>query len=292
LQEEHPKQLDPPPNRNDECSEMLTKLLIYLCSISPFARRKLWHWWYQRWARQVDSGAWTFMNYGLAWPAGEQAPDLLPADEPDRYCAQLYHRVAAPGQLRGKLVLEVGAGRGGGAAFVALYHHPLQLTAVDFSPRAIAFCKARHRLPQLRFEEGDAEKLPLADASFDAVINVESSHCYGSVPQFLAEVTRVLKPGGCFLFADLREAPEMQSLHAQLADLPGMEVVESEDLTTLVAAALTADHPRKYALIDSLVPQAQRAMFREFAGIEGSTIHRNLSSGVLLYHRWMLRRTV
>ena len=130
----------------------------------------------------------------------------------------------------------------------------------------------------------------MSDDDFDAVINVESSHCYGSVSAFFAEVTRVLRPGGCFLFADLREAPEMAALEKQLAALPGMEVVETEDLTPNVAAALTADHGRKQQMIGELIPESQRAMFREFAGLEGSKIHRNLTSRHLLYYRWALRR--
>jgi fatty-acid O-methyltransferase len=43
---------------------------------------------------------------------------------------------------------------------------------------------------------GDAENLPFPQVSFDAVINVESAHCYGSIERFLAEVHRVLRPGG------------------------------------------------------------------------------------------------
>ncbi len=270
---------------------MITKLLLFLCEVSPRARRALWRWWYERWARRVDSGTWTFMNYGFAWPEGEVPPALQPEDEPDRFCAQLYHRVAAPGQLAGKEVLEVGAGRGGGAAFVARYHEVARLTAVDFSPQAVAFCQGRHRLGQLEFQTGDAESLPFPDGSFDAVINVESSHCYGSVPSFLAEVTRVLRPGGFFLYADLREAPEMAALTKQLEGLPGIKVIESEDLTAHVAAALTRDHGRKQQMIETLIPAAQQAMFCEFAGLEGSTIHRNLTSRTLLYFRWVLQRT-
>ena len=51
---------------------------------------------------------------------------------------------------------------------------------------------------------GNAESLPFADESFDAVINVEASHGYPDFPRFLAEVARVLRPGGHFLYADFR----------------------------------------------------------------------------------------
>ena len=55
---------------------------------------------------------------------------------------------------------------------------------------------------------GDAESLPFGDEMFDAVVNVESSHCYGSTPAFLAQVKRVLRCGGHFLFADLLDRSE------------------------------------------------------------------------------------
>ncbi|QDU31359.1 Phthiotriol/phenolphthiotriol dimycocerosates methyltransferase [Anatilimnocola aggregata] len=55
----------------------------------------------------------------------------------------------------------------------------------------------------LSFVVGDAENLPFEDDTFDAVVNVESSHCYRSDPAFLAQVRRVLRTGGHVLFADL-----------------------------------------------------------------------------------------
>ena len=54
-----------------------------------------------------------------------------------------------------------------------------------------------------------AESLPLGDASVDVLVNVESSHCYGNFQKFIAEVHRVLKVGGVFLFADFRDDEEI-----------------------------------------------------------------------------------
>ena len=53
--------------------------------------------------------------------------------------------------------------------------------------------------------QADAEKLPFDDESFDAIINVESSHCYPHIDSFLSEVRRVLAPGGCFGIVDFRK---------------------------------------------------------------------------------------
>ena len=45
----------------------------------------------------------------------------------------------------------------------------------------------------------------------DVVLNVESSHCYGSMPRFLAEVRRVLEPRGYFLHADFRARSALET---------------------------------------------------------------------------------
>merc|ERR1719335_1617700 len=46
--------------------------------------------------------------------------------------------------------------------------------------------------------------LPFADGSMDVVLCIESSHCFADFERFLAEVRRVLRPGGRFSLADLR----------------------------------------------------------------------------------------
>ena len=271
---------------------MLTRLLIFLCAISPFLRKKLWLWWYGKLAREIDAGIWTFMNYGYLPPESATAKNLSlkPEDEPDRLCIQLYERVASPASLVGANVLEVGSGRGGGSSYFARYHKPTQVTGMDYSSEAVAFCQERHRaVPNLQFVVGDAEKLPFAAASFDVVVNVESSHCYGNVGKFFNEVARVLRPGGYFVFADLRGATEMDQLKEMLAAQP-WEQIEEEDITARVAAALKADDARKRAMIAEVVSPRLRPMFEEFAGVEGGKISQGFQKRDLLYFRFAFRR--
>ena len=64
----------------------------------------------------------------------------------------------------------------------------------------------------------DSEDLPFPDDSFDAVINIESSHTYPNFSRFLAEVARVLRPGGHFLYTDVRNTPDIAAWEAALAD--------------------------------------------------------------------------
>ena len=145
---------------------------------------------------------------------------LAASDEPNRFCIQLYHRTATQVDLSGKRVLEVGCGHGGGASYLMRTLHPASYTGLDLNPAGIAFCRKRHNLPGLDFVQGDAENLPFADESFDAVINIESSHLYPRFPRFLAEVARVLRPGGHFLYADLRPRVCIAEWEAALADAP------------------------------------------------------------------------
>ena len=159
--------------------------------------------WYRLNSRYFSNDDMVFFNWGYE----EDPPMALPlaeSDEPNRYFIQLYHRVATQVDLTGKRVLEVSCGHGGGASYVMRTLGPASYTGLDLNPVGLDFCRKKHQLPGLDFVEGNAEKLPFPDQSFDAVINIEASHCYPEFPRFLAEVARVLRPGGHFLYADTR----------------------------------------------------------------------------------------
>src|SRR5262245_50784956 len=167
---------------------MLIRLAMKLTELSPGFKRFLWRRWYQYLAG-YQLRDWRFMNYGFSPSNGDRtALSLRPEDEPNRSSIQLYHQVASAVPLEGLDLLEVGCGRGGGASYVKRYLGPRQLTGVDFSAKAVRFCRGNYHLDGLSFVQGDAESLPLAAESFDAVLNVESSHCYGSMSAFLREV--------------------------------------------------------------------------------------------------------
>ena len=51
------------------------------------------------------------------------------------------------------------------------------MKGIDFSKKAIEFCRKYYSVDGLSFAQGDAENLPLADNSVDVIINLESSHC-------------------------------------------------------------------------------------------------------------------
>jgi len=268
---------------------MLIRVAMRLIELSPQFRRFLWQRWYEHLAgyRVTD---WGFMNYGYSsLQADDPGLPLQAEDEPNRFSIQLYHHVASAVALDGLNVLEVGCGRGGGASFIKRYLGPQRMTGIDFSAKAVRFCRDHHRLDGLSFVCGDAESLPLDDASFDAVINVESSHCYGSMPVFLRQVRRVLRPGGYFLFADLRSAGDRDRLHQQILD-SGMTLLDQQDITANVVEALRRDSERKFALIEQNVNKRLLNTFRQFAAVEGSETFNGFRNGTFVYVRYLLQK--
>jgi ubiquinone/menaquinone biosynthesis C-methylase UbiE len=228
-----------------------------------------------------------FMNYGYA---SDQPLTLLPEDEEHRYSIQLYHHVAAAADLQGAQVLEVGSGRGGGASYICRYLGPQAVVAVDLAPNAIDFCHRHYQLPNLIFEQADAENLPYPDNTFDALLNVESSICYQNPDRFFAEVERVLRPGGHFLYADIRNEEEIDAWSAQL-DALNLVKLDEEDITPNVLRALDQDHARRKQLINKHVPWLLRSTFNEFAGLQGSRFfYGAFAEGKKIYKRYLFRK--
>lgn len=96
----------------------------------------------------------------------------------------------------GVRLLDIACGPGHGTAEGA--KRGARATGLDFSATMLALARSRH--PSLEFVEGDAEKLPFPDASFDAVtMNYGLLHL-DRPDTALAEAARVLAPGGRFAF--------------------------------------------------------------------------------------------
>ncbi len=145
-------------------------------------------------------------------------------------------------------MLEVGCGHGGGASYLVRTLRPASYTGLDLNRAAIAFCRRRHDLPNVDFVHGDAEKLPFPDESFDAVVNVESSAAYPHFSRFLAEVARVLRPEGHFLYTDLRPRSNVADWEAALAEAP-IRMLSQQDINAEVVRGLEMNSPRMSELV-------------------------------------------
>lgn len=262
-------------------------LLERLFSI-PSIRKAIWRMWYPFLTRRLRSEEVLFLNYAFETdpPVGLKLDE---ADEVNRGCIQLYHHVASQVDLKGKTVLEVSCGHGGGASWIMRTMQPAAYTGLDLNPTGIGFCQRRHALPGLTFTQGDAQRLPFGDASLDAVINVEASHCYPDFPGFLAEVARVLRPGGHFLYADFRFEPDFQAWEKAIAEA-SMRIVQTRIINAEVLRGMDLNAPRSQALIVQRLPGFLHALGRDFAGIPGSRVYEALREGELSYRSWCFRR--
>jgi ubiquinone/menaquinone biosynthesis C-methylase UbiE len=255
---------------------------------SAAIRKKIWQLWYPFLTRRLRADDVLFLNYAFEENPPRALP-LDPADEPNRACIQLYHHVATQIDLRGKRVLEVSCGHGGGASWLTRTLRPVSYTGLDLNPRGIAFCRSRHRVDGLSFVQGDAENLPFPDTSFDAVLNVEASHCYPRFPRFLSEVARVLRPGGAFLYADFRFNQGLAEWDAAIAAAP-LTPRQRRVINAEVLRGMTRNSERSMKLIVHHLPGFLHSLGRDFAGVRGSRIYHAIERGELSYRSYLFEK--
>jgi len=249
---------------------------VYRLGFNPYVMKAFAKVFYPLFTRLV-AGDGQFLNDGYE----EDPPMALPlaaSDEPNRFPIQLYHRTATQADLSGKRVLEVGSGHGGGASYLTRTLQPASYTGLDLNPAAIASCRERHDVPGLDFVHGNAEDLPFAVETFDAVVNVESSHCYPHFSRFLAEVARVLRPGGHFLYTDLRPRLGTADWEAALAGAP-LRMVSERVINAEVLRALDERSEGSLEVLSRQLPGPLQGIGREAYHVKGSRFYRDLVSG-------------
>lgn len=107
--------------------------------------------------------------------------------------------------LSPRAICDVGCGTGLFTEDLARRHPGAQVVGLDLSAGMLAEAR-RHRPRSLQLVRGSVYDLPFPDASFDLLTNSISMHWYRDRERALAELCRVLRPGG-FLIAAVPTSP-------------------------------------------------------------------------------------
>lgn len=250
-------------------------------------QRFILHGWYEVIARMDRDADLIFMNYGYA------STNTLPqhsASDPYYFSRNLYDAVVGDITLTDQHVLEVGCGHGGGAVHLFQKHRPKTYVGLDRTHSAIKKNQAWQANSSLNFVRGRADRLPYPDQSFGRVINIESSHNYPSMEEFLTETYRILENDGYFLFADFRGLEGIKTL-PEMFTSAGFEIKVHKNITSNILAACDLDTPRRLQLITEKVPVFLQEFFHNFAGIKDSNgSYRKFKNGEFEYHRFILQK--
>jgi SAM-dependent methyltransferase len=112
------------------------------------------------------------------------------------------HVVKFAGIAAGEHVLDVATGTG--VVAITAARAGARVTGLDLTPALLEQARENARIAKMDeivWTEGDAESLPYPDASFDVVVS-QFGHMFAPRPEIaIAEMRRVLKPGGRVAFA-------------------------------------------------------------------------------------------
>jgi ubiquinone/menaquinone biosynthesis C-methylase UbiE len=99
---------------------------------------------------------------------------------------------------------------GSGHTAFALAPHVRSVIGIDITPemlREAEALKAARSIDNVVFRTGDVHRLPFDDGSFDLVTCRRAAHHFSNIGRALAEIRRVLRPGGRVVIDD-RSVPE------------------------------------------------------------------------------------
>ena len=227
-----------------------------------------------------------FLNYGYV-PDGH--PQVAPFDLPEgllnRNNVKLNLEVIGAHDLNGREILDISCGRGGNLATIGKYYQTRRRVGLDLTCAHIWFCKTRYASEGAGFLVGDAEDLPFESGTFDAILNVEASGHYPNLFRFYAEVRRVLKPGGCFLYTDLFSAECVAQNRRFLGDV-GFALEREQDITSNVLLSCDETAHRHVRAFGSAQDQA----LSQILATPGSAMYEDMKSGRLTYRLFNVRK--
>ena len=137
-------------------------------------------------------------------------------------------------------VLEIGIGTGRNLPH---YRDDVRLTGIELSPAMLEIARARARElgRQVDLRVGDAQALEFADDSFDTVVCTLSLCTIPDDRAAVAQVRRVLRPGGRFLLVSFYAAMVAAGLIVEFV-FDGLGLIPSERKAKVIEASVTLNY--------------------------------------------------
>lgn len=137
-------------------------------------------------------------NYGHV--AERIAPGLVPIES---YFEHMERYVLAGHLIRGRnTAVDLACGTGYGTSYLS-QRSVKQIIGIDIEEDVVAYAQSAYAVPAggLTFCTGGADSIPIAKRSIDAFVSFETIEHVPNPARFLAEVRRVLKPGGMLVLS-------------------------------------------------------------------------------------------
>lgn len=169
-------------------------------------------------------------------------------------------------RCRGLRVVDAGCGEGYGSAWLA--RSAAAVTGVDLVAGVVAH--ARRAYPGVAFVEAELSRVPLPDGAAQAVVSLQVIEHLWDVPAFLAEVGRLLAPGGELLCA----TPN------RLTFTPGSDTPTNPfHVREYTAGELVEELARAGFRVRALLGLQHRARLRAVEGLAGRTLPELVLAG-------------
>ncbi|CAF1362467.1 unnamed protein product [Adineta steineri] len=232
-----------------------------------------------------------FMNWGYA------DLDEHTDDNTGYYSKKLYQQVLANVTFTDRNILEVGCGRGAGAAWCVRTYAPRSYVGTDPSRDVINLCQQCYSTtPRLSFMIADPEThLPLQNESMNVVLSIETTNLFDereAVKKFVDEITRVLTPNGYFLWCGLCNVDGSSVLIDYLIANNAFIIKEKVNITRNVLHALDIQRNSHADFIERYIQPADQEYCRLFAGLPGTQLYDNMQQGCTEYWRVGFRKKI
>jgi len=162
--------------------------------------------------------------------------------------------------------MEIGCGNGEVSKYIAKTYMGT-VTATDIDTRQIdANILAATKLTNLKFMIADAVNLPFKDESFDVIISFGVLHHIDGWQKALAEINRVLKPGGYLVYAEVIYPESISSMDKMSRFSFGLEAIDIDEIQNFFDSN---SFEKIHSLLEkSLVCQNYEAVYKKRLNIQ------------------------